>query len=76
MITEASGSDSQEACRIMLGEKLNELFNLVHLMVKCGAKNEVQTADTEVSRGKPKGQPLTNTALPPQAPPKPKDNEN
>ena len=28
MATEASGLDSQEARRIMLGEKLNELLNL------------------------------------------------
>ena len=56
----------------MLGEKLNELLNLVHLMVKCGAENEVQAADTEVPRGKPKGQPLTDT----DSPPKPRDNED
>jgi hypothetical protein len=76
MAAEASGSDSQEARRIMLGEKLNELLNLVHLMVKCGAENEVQTNDTGVPRGKPEGQPLTNTDLPPQPPPKPEDNED
>ena len=75
MAAEASKSDSQEARRIILGEKLNELLNLVHLMVKCGVENEVQTVDTEVPKGKLEGQPLTNTDLPPQSPPKPEENE-
>uniref|UniRef100_A0A2N9E400 Uncharacterized protein n=1 Tax=Fagus sylvatica TaxID=28930 RepID=A0A2N9E400_FAGSY len=76
MTIEASRSDSQEAYRIMLGEKLNELLNLVHLMLKYGAENEVQTADTGVPRGEPEGQPLTNTDLPPKPPPKFEDNED
>ena len=76
MTIEASGSDSQEACRIMLGEKLNELLNLVHLMLKYGVENEVQTADTGVPRGEPEGQQLTNTDLPPKPPPKLEDNED
>ncbi len=75
MAAEASESDSQEARRIILGEKLNELLNLVHLMVKCGVENEVQTVDTEVPKGKLEGQPLINTDLPPQSPPKPEENE-
>jgi hypothetical protein len=59
-----------------VGGKLNELLNLVHLMVKCGAENEVQTNDIGVPRGKPEEQPLTNTDLPPQPPSKPEDNED
>jgi hypothetical protein len=76
MATEASRSNSQEAPRIMLGEKINELLNLIHLMVRCGAESEVHTVDTRVPRGKPEGQPLTNTDLPPQPPSKPEDNED
>ena len=59
----------------MLGEKLNKLFTLVHLMVKCGAENEVQTSDIGVPGGKPEEQQLTNTNLLPQSSPKPEDNE-
>ena len=44
-------------------------------MVKCGAKNEVQTSDIGVPGGKPEEQQLTNTNLLPQSSPKPEDNE-
>ena len=76
MATEASKLDSQEARRIMLGEKLDELLKLVHFMVKCGAKNKVQTTDTKVFSGKPERQPLIDTDSPPQPPQKLEDNED
>ena len=76
MATKASRSNSQEAHRIMLGEKINELLNLIHLMVRCGVESEVHTVDTRVPGGKPEGQPLTNIDLPPQPPSKPEENED